>query len=252
MTRLLTLLLVLLGLPAMAEEIVSGLSQSRVAINANYDGTAILIYGTALRDAPPPVWPMLQVIITVEGPSSPLIIRHKERVAGLWLNRGSVRIDSAPSFYAVMSTGDMSDVLSEVEDRRYGISIPQTIHAIGARMQRSDAGDYIAALQRIRMANAAYKLAPNSILLLQQSLFRTDVLLPSDLIEGTYKVRIFLTRGGKVVDMQESHIDVRKAGLERFLFNLAQDQPLIYGLMSLVLAAVAGWGASEAFRRLRL
>jgi hypothetical protein len=47
-------------------------------------------------------------------------------------------------------------------------------------------------------------------------------------------------------------IGVRKEGLERFVFNLAQEQPLIYGLVSLVLAALAGWGASAAFRLIRV
>ena len=75
--------------------------------------------------------------------------------------------------------------------------------------------------------------------------------LPANLIEGNYRVRIFLTRGGKVVDMQESQIQVNKAGLERFLFRLAQDQPLLYGLIALLIAGVAGWGASELFRRMR-
>ena len=80
----------------------------------------------------------------------------------------------------------------------------------------------------------------------------SKVALPSDVVEGKYKVRIFLTRGRQVIDVQESQIDVRKAGLERFLFAMAQDQPLLYGLASLALALVAGWGASEVFRRFRL
>jgi hypothetical protein len=46
-------------------------------------------------------------------------------------------------------------------------------------------------------------------------------------------------------------VGVRKVGLERFIFNLAHQQPLIYGLVSLVLAALAGWGASAAFRLMR-
>ena len=244
--------LMLCAAPVGAEEIVSGLSESRVSINANFDGTAILIYGAATREAPPPVWPLLQVIITVEGPSAPLMVRQKARVAGIWLNEGAVRVDAAPSFYAVATTGDLGDILSETDDLRYGITIGHAIHAIGISSEAPDSPSYIKALQRIRMADGNYRVSANSILLLQQSLFRTDVVLPANLIEGIYKVRIFLTRGGKVVDSQESQIDVRKAGLERFLFSLAQDQPLLYGLASLLIAALAGLGASEVFRRLRL
>jgi uncharacterized protein (TIGR02186 family) len=251
MIRLLIALALLWAAPVRAEEIVSGLSQSRVSIDANFDGTAILIYGAATREEPPPDWPLLQVIVTVEGPSAPLVVRHKERVAGIWINRGAVRVDSAPSFYAVATTGDLADILSQTEDLRHRISLPLVIRAIGTSAEAPDAPSYIEALQRIRTAEGQYRLARDSVLLLQQSLFRTEVALPANLIEGTYKVRIFLTRGGKVVDSQESRIDVRKEGLERFLFNLAQERPLIYGLASLLLAALAGWGASEAFRRLR-
>ena len=75
--------------------------------------------------------------------------------------------------------------------------------------------------------------------------------LPANRTEGDYRVRIFLTRGGKVIDSLENTINVRKEGLERWLTNLAHDQPLIYGLLSLLIAVVAGWAASAGFRFLR-
>ena len=232
-----------------AEEIVSGVSQSGVAITANFDGTAILVYGAAIRDAPPPDWPLMEVIITVEGPAAPLVIRKKEQVAGIWLNRGAVQIASAPSFYAVASTKALADILAPQEDARLHISFAQTIETKGALA--ADAAVYIAALQRIRQRSGSYVLAPNAVLLLRQSLFRTDILLPANLVEGLYRVRIFLTRGGKVVDMQENQIDVRKAGIERTLYKLALEQPLVYGILSLLMAMVAGWGAQELFKRVR-
>ncbi len=242
------LALLLLALPVRAEEIVSGVSQSGVSITTNFDGTAIMVYGAAIRDRPAPDWPLLQVIITIEGPSAPLVVRKKERVAGIWLNRGAVQIASAPSFYAVATTGDIGEILSPAEDAKYHVTIPQTIEAVGSS---ADQGKYIAALQRIRAESGSYRLAQDSVLLLRQSLFRTDITLPANLVEGPYKVRIFLTRGGEVVDMQESQINVAKAGLERALYNLAMQSPLIYGVLSLLMAMVAGWGASELFKRLR-
>ena len=239
-------------LPLRAEEIVSGLSQTRVSIDATFDGTSILIYGAATREEKPPVWPLLQVIITVEGPVQPIVVRQKARVAGIWVNRGWVAFDGAPSFYAVMTTGALDEILSEAEDARLGVSIPRKIGAVRLGASSGSAADYLAALQRIREVNGSYRLAANTVLLLQQSLFRTEVALPANLIEGEYTVRILLTRGGAVVDIQESRISVAKEGLERFLFRMAQDQPLMYGLIALLLAAVAGGGASELFRRLRL
>lgn len=245
------LFLLLLTTPAPAEEIVAGLSQSRVSITARFEGSEILIYGAVKREAPPPEGPPLQVIVTVEGPSTPLVIRRKERVAGIWINKDSVLIDLAPSFYAVATTGPLADILSETEDLRHGISIPRTIRAVGISAEAPNAPDFVAALQRIRLADGSYGVSENAVQLTEETLFRTDVGLPANLVEGDYKVRIFLTRGGHVVDQVERVIGVRKAGLERFLFRSAQDQPLFYGLAALALAAFAGWAASAAFRYLR-
>ncbi len=62
---------------------------------------------------------------------------------------------------------------------------------------------------------------------------------------------IFLTRDGKIVSQFDTTIDVKKVGLERFLFNLSRQNPLIYGLMSLAIAIFAGWVASSFFRYIR-
>jgi uncharacterized protein (TIGR02186 family) len=87
--------------------------------------------------------------------------------------------------------------------------------------------------------------------LTDQTLFRTDVLLPANLTEGDYRVRLFLLRDGRVVDSQERVIGVRKAGVERFLYNLAHEQSLLYGVISLLMAVVAGWAASAGARFIR-
>ncbi len=243
MMRLVILIfLMAFALPLRAEEIVSGLSRTRVSIDASFDGTSILIYGAAMREQKPPVWPLLQVIITVEGPVQPVVVRQKARVAGIWVNRDWVAFDNAPSFYAVMTTGALNEILSEAEDARLGVSIPKVIGAARPGARSGSAAEYLAALQRIRRSTGSYLLGTSAVLLLQQSLFRTEVTLPVNLIEGDYKVRILLTRGREVVDIQESQITVSKAGLERLLSRMAQDQPLLYGLIALLLAAVAGGG----------
>lgn len=245
------LLLIVLSLPARAEEIVAGLSQNEISITANFSGSEIIVYGAVKRDAPAPANPPMEVIVTIEGPSSPLILRKKSRQAGIWINTDAVRIDSAPSFYAVTTTGPLSEILSDTENLRYQITIPRAIKAIGIASEAENSTDFIAALLRIREAENRYRLAEGSVELTDATLFRADVILPANLTEGDYKVRMFLTRGGKVIDTQDRIIDVQKQGLERFVNRLSKDRPLIYGLISLAMAVAAGWGASAAFRLIR-
>lgn len=252
MIRLLALL-VTLAQPALANEvIVAGMSQNRVSITADFDGSEILIYGAVKREAPPPDGGPLEVIVTVEGPSGPVMVRRKDRVAGIWLNNAQVRVDSAPSFYAVATTGPLESILSDTDNLRYGITIERVIRAIGIASEADKAGEFILALLRVRTNDGRYRILEGKVQLTEQTLFRTDIVLPANLTEGEYKVRLFLLRDKRVVAHQEQVIGVRKEGLERFIFNLAQERPLVYGLVSLVLAALAGWGASAAFRLIRV
>lgn len=246
------LILLALALPATAQEesIVAGLSQSSVSITTNYVGSEILIFGAVKRDAPRPQG-ALDVIVSVEGPHTPVVVRQKERTAGIWINTDAVRIGSAPSFYAVATTGPLDRILTQTDDLRHRITIRQAIRSVGISAETEDPQAFTDALLRIRERSGRYRINEGSIWMDQQTLFRADVALPADLTEGQYRVRIFLTRDGHVIDLLERSIGVRKAGLERFLYTLSREQSALYGLLSLAMAVLAGWGASVIFQRLR-
>ena len=248
MLRLLIVALMILTLPARAEEVVLGLSQDEVAITANFDGSKILVFGAVKRETPIPQGPPLEVVVTLSGPSEPVTVRRKERRFGIWVNTDRVLVDSAPSFYAVATSGPFAEVLSDAEDIRNQISVQRAIQTIGATMQTRGAQDFADAVMRIREENGLYKVLENAVSVDQQTLFRTAIEMPANLIEGDYSTRIFLTRNGEIISTYETTIDVRKVGLERWLYNLSRQQPLIYGLMSLAIAIAAGWLASAIFR----
>ena len=241
-------LLCLMALPVQAEEIVLGLSRDEVAITANFDGSDVVIYGAVKRDAPAPDGSPLQVIITLAGPSLPVLVRRKERVLGIWVNTDAVEVDHAPSFYAVATSAPMRDALSAVEDLRYGVSIPRVIRSVGAPSDVANAGTFTDALIRIRAAAEQYQVLDSEISLDEETLFRGQITLPAALTEGDYVARIFITRDGIVIDEYQTSIAVYKAGLERWLYEMSRNQPFWYGLMSLAIAISAGWLASAAFR----
>ena len=247
MLRALVLLL-FLAAPAAAEEVVAGLSQNRISISTNFDGSEILIFGAVKREAVIPDEP-LQVAIAVTGPSVPVTVRRKEKRYGIWINTDHVDVDRAPSFYAVATSAPWEDVFRDTEDLRYKVSIRRAIRSVGATISGSQ--DFTTALIRIREKNDLYQTNIGAVTLDEQTLFSTSVRLPANLTEGDYEARFFLTRGGRVVDSYTTTIAVQKVGLERFLFRLSRDNAVVYGLMSLAIAIAAGWGASAVFRFIR-
>lgn len=233
------------------EQVVAGLSHDSIAITANFDGSDLLIYGAVRREEPVPTDSRLDVIITVEGPSEPVIVRRKSRQFGIWVNSTGVEIDRAPSFYAVATSAPLDDILSETEDLRQRITTRQMIRSVGAPMDVEDSATFTDALIRIREKKAFYSLHENAVDLRADTLFSTDIDLPANLIEGDYRTRIFLLRDRKLVASEETMIDVRKVGLERWLFDLSRQQPIVYGTLALAIALLAGWLASAAFRLIR-
>ena len=248
MLRLILLILISAS-SAIAESVVIGMDKEKVAITATFDGSQILLFGAVKRDKPAPLG-NIQVIVTIAGPSEPISVHRKSKVFGIWMNTDIVEV-AAPRFYAVATSSDFSSTINDTEDLRYKVSIPRAIRSVGAPMDVSDAASFSDAVIRIRSDQGLYQLLENTVDIDEQTLFRTSIEMPADISDGDYTARILLTRGGNVIDEFTTIIDVRKVGLERFLFNMSRENPLAYGLMSIAIAIFAGWAASLLFRFFR-
>lgn len=246
-------LIVLLGtvLPAGAQQVIAGLSQSRISISADFDGSELLIFGAIKHETPALDLDALGVLVTIAGPSQRLTVRRKDRKALIWINDAATQIARAPSFYAVSTSGPLSQILSVTADLQHRITVPRAVRTIGAPMAGDHPLAFTEALIRIRERQNLYQTNIGAVRVRQGILFDTSVALPANLVEGLYTARIFLTRSSRVVAAFETSITVEKVGLERFLYALAHERPLAYGMLSLVIAIAAGWGASAVFRYVR-
>ncbi len=233
---------------AVEETVIAGLSQTHVAITTDFSGSEIFIYGAIKRDAPVPKdWP-LDVIVAVTGPLEPVIVRKKERKLGIWVNDAGVKVDAAPSLYAVATTGPFRDIISFTDDFRYKVGIENLVHFIGETDDEEFKEGYPEALVRIRKAKGIYFELIGAVKVTEETLFETRIQLPANLVEGDYRARIFLLRDKTVLDVFEAVIEVRKVGLERWIYTMAQEQSALYGILSILVALTAGWLASAFFR----
>lgn len=236
--------------PASAQEtVVAGISTDNIALTADFTGSDVLVFGAIRRDAPIPVdAEPLDIVITLAGPPRTVIVRRKERRFGIWTNTDGVRVRQAPSYYAVATTRPLPEILTETERLRYGIGLDQAVRRVGAHPTLSDTSDFTEALVRLRLLDGLYARLEGEVRLAEQTLFQTRFQLPTNLVEGDYVASYYLVRSREVISSGETTITVRKAGIERWLYNLAQERPLRYGLLSVALALAAGWLAATAFR----
>ena len=75
---------------ALAESLVSTLSDDAVEITSNFTGEQIVVFG-AVRGMPADDTDY-QVAIVVQGPDQDVVVRRKERLLGIWANRDVARV----------------------------------------------------------------------------------------------------------------------------------------------------------------
>ncbi|MEM7683418.1 MAG: TIGR02186 family protein [Pseudomonadota bacterium] len=251
MTRLfaiLALAIALVGPVTQAEDrVVASLSQHNLALTTDFTGTELFVYG-AIRTVGDLPADAIDVIVAITGPTERVNVRKKERQFGIWINGKGVEIDAAPSFYAVATTGPLRDIVSWTEDFRHRIALDLVIRLIDAPAWVEDREEYRAAVARIREEQGLYSLQEGTVALIDNALFETRIQLPANLVEGDYKARIFLLKDGTVLDTYEDRVEVRRAGIGRWIYTSAHEWPAVYGIVSILVALAAGWLASAFFR----
>lgn len=217
-------------------------SRRRFSIDAAWSGAELFVFG-ALKTPPSP-GAGADVVISVTGPPAPAVVRLKERRFGLWVSGESRAFPAAPVFYARAATSGELGPAAAAQPLPAGLDLAPGAPEAGAAAFR-------AALVRRRHAQGLYAAATGPVELLEDALFLSSVALPANILPGDYTVDVALLDGGEVVDRYRTRLEVRQAGVEGWLADLARDRPLAYGLLAVAVAMAAGWGADRAARLLR-
>ena len=76
------------------------------------------------------------------------------------------------------------------------------------------------------MADGTFQELDGEVAVAEETLFQTRIDMPANLVEGDYAAEFFLVRDRKVISTGASTIRVEKTGLERWLYNMARNQPV--------------------------
>ena len=250
MTRRLALLALAPLLMAQAKpQLVPDVSVRQIDIQYSFAGAQLLLFGAIIypggrapsRDA--------DIVVLLRGPTEPIVVREKQKIAGIWMNADSHRFRSAPSYYAVASSRPVRQIVDERTAAIYelGVSDLQLSPGGGAlpdKEQRFEAG-----LIDLRRRAGLYAEQGNGVEISEGVLYRARITIPSQVPVGTYQAETFLIEDGKVIAAATREVEIRKAGFERFVANAARHHRLAYGLSAVLLSLALGWAAAFVFRR---
>lgn len=237
-----SMLMLLLTVPRATDaELVAALSNHLVAITTGFTGTNVLLFGTAGGAG--------EVVVVVRGPEEPHIVRRKGRRLGVWVNEQEMRFESVPAFYVVAASSPLSDFLPERVAARHQIGVENIRLMPSGDAAVDNVGDFRAALIRNKQKVNLYGTRTAAVSFLGGRLFRTDTYIPANAPVGNYTVGVYLVRDEDVVSAEITPLIVSKVGFEARLSDFARRFSLAYGVLAIVIAAVAGWLAHLVFRR---
>jgi uncharacterized protein (TIGR02186 family) len=226
---------------AAADPLVVDLSNHLVAITTGFTGTNVLLFGAVEEEG--------DVVVTVRGPDQDMVVRKKERKVGIWVNSESTRYKNVPAYYASASNRPMDIIASPEVLLDYRIGLQNQRFIAESKLTDTDQKVYREALVRNMQNAGLFGERPAKISFLSNQLFRTDIHFPANTPTGTYTINVYLIRDGGVASVKTTPLVVSKTGISAEVYEFAHRYSALYGIIAVIIAVVAGWVASVAFRK---
>ncbi|MEM7567291.1 MAG: TIGR02186 family protein [Pseudomonadota bacterium] len=236
--------------PAKAESLIVTLSRPTIAVRSNFTGTQIVVFGGIERDGMTIARRGYDIVAIVRGPAIDTTIRRKDRVMGLWINRGAERYDDLPGYYAVLSNRPLDEIASERLRRSLTIGAQTLVEP--EHLPDSEPRPptpYGEALLETRRDDGLYVEIDGGVSFLGRAMFRGTAILPASVPIGRYTVDVHLLSGGALLTSETQEFLLHKEGFEQVVTSVAENQPVFYGLGTIALAFFTGWLGSVIFRR---
>ena len=246
-----TLLLAPLLMGQSKPVLVPDVSQRDIEIAYSFTGAELLLFGAILypggrlpnEDKP------TDIVVVVRGPVQSILVREKEKVAGIWVNAARLRYRSAPSFYAIASSRPIGKLVDDRTQAIYelGLDSLQLSPASSAPLAEQDR--FARGLVDLKRRAGLYFEAPRAVEITDGVLYRARLTIPARVPVGRFTAETFLIRDGRVLAAATRDIDIRKSGFERFVARSAERHSILYGLIAVALSVFFGWSAGWIARR---
>ena len=264
------------------------LTADRVDVDAGFSGAQLTLFGVIDGDDRSTGDEPIHIAAIIEGPKRNVISRQIVRTGPIWTPTGAMIIKDVPGLYYVLTSappGQLTDSIAAmlpalsldqlhfhkapdtgptdgtnapipdpsttpptdpipkpaIIEPRVPVHDPATGHALGDSITR--------ALVRDRQSRGLFREADGAITRLDNGLFAVPVSLPAQTPVGDYQVLVIAWRGGVPIAQDRASLSVRKAGIERQIYEFARNHAFAYGVMCVLISLIAGWTVSLVFRR---
>ncbi len=236
---------------AVEPKLVPDVSQRDINIQSRFTGAQLLLFGAIIYPRGVAPEGQIDVAVVLRGPTEPIIVREKRRVAGIWVNADSIDFRSAPAYYAIASSRPIDKIVDARTAAIYELGLKRLQLSPTGEIETSEVRRFTKGLVDLNRRGGLYAERAGAVDITDQVLYRARLTIPSSVPEGRYVAETLLIRNGRVIVADDTVIvTISKTGFERFVTIMAQDYGLIYGAVAVLISLFLGWFAGYVFRRL--
>jgi uncharacterized protein (TIGR02186 family) len=229
--------------------LVPDVSSRAIDIKYSFTGEDLLLFGAIVYPDGRAPDDRADIVVVIKGPTRPIRLRQKQRIAGIWVNADSVRFASSPGYYAIAASRPIDAMIDERTAAIYELGL--------ANLSLSPAGfeseDQLRTFERglvdLKQRQSLFVEQYGSVEISNGVLYRARLTIPAQVPVGRYTAETYLISRGRVLAVASRDIDIRKTGFDRFVAHAAQNFGFLYGLVAVALSLGLGWGAGYMFRQ---
>jgi uncharacterized protein (TIGR02186 family) len=229
--------------------LVPDISARQVQIRYSFTGAQLLLFGAIVYPGGRAPSRPADIVVVLRGPVEPILVREKQKIAGIWMNADSNRFRSAPSFYAVASSRPIAELVAERTAAIYELGLDSLQLSPGGGALPEKERRFEVGLLDLRKREGLYSQNSRGVEISDRVLYRANITIPRQDPVGTYTAETFLIDRGKVLAAATRDIQIDKSGFERFVALAARRHEFLYGLTAVLLSLALGWAAAAVFRR---
>jgi len=236
--------------PEAQEKVVTAASKNLIEIGLSYQGDRIYFFGVN----PVPGTDLI-IKLTAEKDEE-LKLSVKGKVGPLWMTVKQYDVTGAPFMYKIHASKPIDQIVSAATAQELELGYPAIRHKMQMHLARGtatpdDADKVFKGLLKIKERLNLYNIVedPQRLEIAEGKLFKHYFRFPPAATEGRYLVESFCFDKGQLVGYGKDVIVIKKVGIEHWLTDVSQNQPVFFGIMAVVIAVGAGLLVGVIFRK---
>ncbi|MEO0833596.1 MAG: TIGR02186 family protein [Pseudomonadota bacterium] len=240
------------------ERLTIALTTDQVDVDAGFSGARLTLFGVINGgDDPAQETADTQIVAILTGPPADVRGRPMIRMGPIWTAANPTRIMDVPGLYYVLSSAPMGIIADDETQYQHGLepaALTFDVADEGAADSDSTTADrltreMIQTLVGTRQDQNLFRRQEGAIRRMQNGLFAVEIDLPAQTPVGAYAVQVSAWQNGTMIASDRASLTVRKAGVERVIYDFARNHAFYYGITCVLISLIAGWAVSLVFRR---